>query len=322
MRPPSDPGPGSHDDVLRRRLETLRSGPGSRDEVGPDADGPGLSGAADPLALPVPGRHVSRRPGQGPRDVVGRAVRGLVPAPLRGRVSLGGAQLAVVSLVVAVALSLTAWWVLRADARAVEAPAPVGGLEPTADLVTLEPVAAGAGTSSSGPDPTTKPDQADTGGAGVSGEGGRVTVDVAGKVRRPSVVTLPAGSRVVDALERAGGAVRGVDLSPLNLARVLVDGEQVLVGAPGGGVALPPPGSTAAPPAVSGAPATAPSALVDLNTADAATLETLPEVGPVTAAAIMAWREENGGFTAVEELLEVDGIGEVTLSQIAPHATV
>jgi competence protein ComEA len=93
---------------------------------------------------------------------------------------------------------------------------------------------------------------------------------------------------------------------------VLVDGEQVLVGR-----------ATAAPvlPGVEPPPG-APLTLVDLNRATQAELETLPEVGPVTAAAILAWRDEHGGFSAVDELLEVDGIGDATLAQIAPHVTV
>ncbi len=139
-------------------------------------------------------------------------------------------------------------------------------------------------------------------------------VDVAGRVRRPGIAVLDAGSRVVDALEAAGGARRGVDLSSLNLARVLVDGEQILVGvdAPGGVAARvpPPPGGVAA------------AALVNLNTADQTQLEALPEVGPVTAQAIIGWRDAHGGFTAVDQLLDVDGIGEATLNQIAPLVTV
>ncbi|VXB23844.1 ComEA family DNA-binding protein [Nocardioides sp. AX2bis] len=315
MRPPTDSGPGTYDDVLQRRRDALRVRP-------PDLPGPG-----DPYVLPVPGRHVSRRAAAEPRAVAGRAVggvvAGVVPAPLRGRVALGGAQLAVLAVVVAVALSVTAWWVLRADARAVEAPAPAVGLEPAADLVALEPVAATPGTTGMA-EPAGPAGPVDASSAAPEGE---VTVDVAGRVRRPGVVTLPSGSRVVDALQEAGGARPGVDLSPLNLARVLDDGEQVLVGAPAAGTTTagaPAPAAPAAPVAP-GAPTAAagtPVGTVDLNTADVVALEALPEVGPVTAAAIVAWREENGGFTAVEELLEVDGIGEVTLAQIAPHATV
>jgi competence protein ComEA len=117
---------------------------------------------------------------------------------------------------------------------------------------------------------------------------------------------------VVDALEAAGGARTGVDLSGLNLARVLVDGEQVLVGvaAPTGAAAVA---------AASGEPG---GPLVNLNTATQVELEALPEVGPVTAQAILSWRDEHGGFTAVDELLEVDGIGDATLAQVAPHVTV
>ena len=99
-----------------------------------------------------------------------------------------------------------------------------------------------------------------------------------------------------------------------NQFTVAVDGEQVLVG----------PGSAAAGVPAAGTPAApgAPAALVDLNTADQALLESLPEVGPVTAQAILAWREEHGGFTAVQELLEVDGIGPATLETLAPLVTV
>ena len=122
---------------------------------------------------------------------------------------------------------------------------------------------------------------------------------------------LPPGSRVVDALEAAGGARAKVDLTGLNLARLVVDGEQILVGvapAPGvaGGLVGSPPQGTS---------------LVNLNTADQAVLETLPGVGPVTAEAILAWRTDNGGFTSVDELLEVDGIGEATLEDLAPLVT-
>ena len=142
---------------------------------------------------------------------------------------------------------------------------------------------------------------------------GSVTVDVTGKVRRPGIVVLDAGSRVVDALEAAGGARGGVDLSGLNLARVLVDGEQVVVGVTA------PVATSASPGAVPGSPG---AALVNLNTATQTELEALPEVGPVTAQAILAWRAEHGGFTAVDELLEVDGIGDATLGQVAPYVTV
>jgi competence protein ComEA len=93
----------------------------------------------------------------------------------------------------------------------------------------------------------------------------------------------------------------------------LVDGEQIVVGEPV------PTGVAASAVPTSGAPA---GPLVDLNTASQAELETLPEVGPVTAQAILAWRDQHGGFTSVQELLEVDGIGDATLGQLAPYVTV
>ena len=136
-------------------------------------------------------------------------------------------------------------------------------------------------------------------------------------MRHPGIAVLDAGARVVDALEAAGGARPGVDLTGLNLARVLVDGEQVVVGVAGalgcGCVPLRP-----RPRLDPSGPVT----MVNLNTATESELDTLPEVGPVTAASILQWRDQHGGFTSVDELLEVDGIGEVTLGKLAPYVTV
>jgi len=147
-------------------------------------------------------------------------------------------------------------------------------------------------------------------------EVGEIVVDVSGKVRSPGIARLAFGSRVVDAIETAGGVRRGVDLGSLNLARVLVDGEQVLVGVP------PVPGIAASAAAAPGPVAPdQPVPLVSLNTADEAALDTLPGVGPVTAQAILQWRAEHGSFTAVEELLDVSGIGEATLAEMAPFVT-
>ena len=241
--------------------------------------------------VPRPGRHAARRAGGGV---------GVVPATLRGRVALGPAQLALVAVLVAVGLAVTAWWVIRGDAHEVAAPV-------------LAPVAAGpAEAPATGPAALATPVDGSAAGSGGGEPAGKVTVDVTGKVHDPGVVVLDAGSRVIDALEAAGGPRRGVDLSSLNLARVLVDGEQVVVG-------------RAAPPAVAGSvPVTTPGAgpLVNLNTADLAQLETLPDVGPVTAQAIVDWRTQHGGFTDVAELLEVDGIGDATLATLRPHVTV
>ena len=160
---------------------------------------------------------------------------------------------------------------------------------PTRELVSLEPSEA----------------------ASTSAASGSVTVDVAGRVRRPGIAVLDAGSRVVDALKAAGGARGGVDLTGLNLARVLVDGEQILVG-------VDPPAGVAAGVSATAAPS---ATLVNLNTADQVALESLPEVGPVTAQAILAYRTEHGAFTSVDQLLDVDGIGEATLAQVTPYVT-
>src|SRR3546814_1690664 len=118
----------------------------------------------------------------------------------------------------------------------------------------------------------------------------------------PRIVILPPGSHVVDAIKAAGGIRKGADLTGLNQARALVDGEQVVVGVP------PPPGQAASAAPAPGQPG--PGELVNLNTATVSQLEELPGVGPVTAQAIVGWRENNGGFRAVDQLLEVDGIGE------------
>jgi competence protein ComEA len=223
--------------------------------------------------------------------VDGRVVAAEVPMPgrhaARERLSIGAAQLAVVALLVLAGLGVAAWWVLGGSEE-VAAPPP----RPTTELVSL--TASPASPASSAP-----------------GGGGSVTVDVAGKVRRPGIAVLDAGSRVVDALEAAGGARDGVDLTDLNLARVLVDGEQILVGvAPPTGVAATMSGGTS--------PV---ATLVNINTADQVALESLPDVGPVTAQSILAWRSEHGAFTSVDQLLDVDGIGEATLAKLAPFVT-
>lgn len=225
----------------------------------------------DPPTLPVPGRHAHRGSG-----------RLLDLSAFRGRAGLGPAHVAVVAVVAAIGLALTAWWVLRDDPGEL-APAPT----------TAAPLV----TPSSGAAPSTATE---------------VVVDVAGKVRRPGIVVLEPGARVVDALEAAGGPRKGVELTGLNLARLLVDGEQIVVGV------KPPPGVAASAAPSPGATATT---LVNLNTATLAELEALSGVGPVTAQAIIDWRTDNGGFRSVEQLLEVDGIGEKTLADLAPHVT-
>ncbi|MFJ5259690.1 helix-hairpin-helix domain-containing protein [Streptomyces sp. NPDC088387] len=146
-------------------------------------------------------------------------------------------------------------------------------------------------------------------GPGVPGTAGAVVVvDVSGKVREPGVLRLPAGSRVGDALRAAGGVRPGTALDGLNRARVLVDGEQVVVGGPAG--AGPGPGVVPGGGTVAGPPGAAPAAPVSLNTATVEQLDTLPGVGPVLARHIIDYRTQHGGFRSVDELRDVNGIGD------------
>lgn len=136
-----------------------------------------------------------------------------------------------------------------------------------------------------------------------------VLVHVVGEVLAPGIVEVVAGARISDAIEAAGGATSEAELSAVNLARVVVDGEQVRV-----------PDSEeleAAQQAVTEA-----GALINLNTADVAALETLPRVGPALAQRIIDWRSANGSFSSVEQLLEVSGIGEKTLEGFRDRVTV
>ena len=305
-------------EVARRRLELLSAElAGVRRDVAPgpaEAAAPGggageptdpVRGADDGAAPLGVGRHALRQVGASPPDGLGGGpggglagwVHDRLPPTLQGRVQLGASHLTVVALIVALAVAATAWGVVRANPSGTPVPAAATTGKSPSPLVSLpaEPVGAAGATSA----PTASPT-------------GTVVVDVTGKVRRPGIATLPTGSRVVDALDAAGGARHGVDLSGLNLARVLVDGEQIVVGvrAPTGVAA-----SAASAPGPSSGP------LVNINTATESELETLPEVGPVTAAAIIKWRTDNGAFSAVDDLLEVSGIGDKTLAEIAPFVT-
>jgi competence protein ComEA len=166
----------------------------------------------------------------------------------------------------------------------------------------------GGGGGSAAPPAATLPVQP---AAAAATEGAQVTVHVAGAVVHPGVYRLRRGERVDDAVRRAGGPARRADLSAVNLAALVEDGRQVLVPvrAPAGSA----PGSAGG----GGTPAK-----VNLNTATPEQLDTLSGVGPATAAKILAYREQHGGFGSVEELGDVPGIGEVRLEALRELVTV
>lgn len=141
-----------------------------------------------------------------------------------------------------------------------------------------------------------------------------ILVDVAGWVRRPGVYEFADGARVIDAIEAAGGARPGALLESLNLAAPLVDGTQILVPKEGASPAVPSAGAGEGPSLAGG--------LVNVNTATAPELETLPGIGEVIAQAIVDHRTENGPFTSVDQLLDVSGIGDATLEDIRELVTV
>jgi competence protein ComEA len=157
-----------------------------------------------------------------------------------------------------------------------------------------------------------------------------VVVSVVGLVHTPGLVTLAPGARIADALQAAGGPLNGADTIGLNMARPVGDGEQIVVGlAPVSGQPTALGSSVASGSApVSGAPGPAapvsgtvkPKAgeVLDLNTATVEQLDALPGVGPVTAAAIVSWRQANGKFTSVDQLADVDGIGPARLDKLRP----
>ena len=145
---------------------------------------------------------------------------------------------------------------------------------------------------------------------------GSVYVHVLGEVARPGLYVLAPGARVADALADAGGTTEAADMGGVNLARPIVDGEQIVVPAEG-----------AAPPgAASGASGAGGSAAgegpIDLNTADVAALDELPRIGPALAQRIVDWRTTNGRFTSVDDLLGVPGIGDKLLASLRDRVRV
>lgn len=161
------------------------------------------------------------------------------------------------------------------------------------------------GTSSPAHPPTGEPEGA---------PGGELYVHVLGAVERPGLYVLALDARVVDAVAAAGGSTDQADLAGVNLARVVTDGEQIVVPVVGAAPPVAPSGSAG--PGDGGTGNATSDGVIDLNTADQAALETLPRIGPALAERIVAWREENGRFRSVDDLLAVPGIGEKLLEGI------
>ena len=266
--------------VLHRRLQARPGSAGAGDAE----DGPGEAAEdADPVPDWLPD------PGSRPRSWLA-AIRA---DPGRS----GGIALAVVALL---AVLVTVFTLAR------HRPPPVV----SADLPPVEMVS----TAAARPSQPAPAEQA-------------VVVSVVGLVAQPGLVTLAPNARVSDAVSAAGGSLDGADTLGLNLARHLADGEQIVIGiatpagrptALGSSVGESGPAPSGPGPSGPAVATTAPSGPVDLNTATAEQLDALPGIGPVTAAAIVNWRAANGGFSSVEQLAEVDGIGPARLEKLRP----
>jgi len=307
---PAEPAPS--DDVavgLGRRADWPAAGPlwaepaRSVDDVavglGGRGDWPGVPpDHAGPVASGY-GRHA--RPDEAPAGGgAGPGVRarlaGLLPESLLGaRLDpgrRGAVSLVVVALVAAAVVGFVTW-------RSRPAAVPV-----TAPPVVRAGIPAGPGgpAGAGGPSP-------------VAGQA-RLVVAVSGKVRRPGVVSLPAGARVIDAVRAAGGPLPGVDLGALNLARRVADGELIFVGGPPPAPAVPAGDGSAVPGGQSGGP-------LDLNAATVEQLDALPGVGPVLAQRIVDYRAAHGGrFESVDQLRDVDGIGDSKFGELRDKVTV
>lgn len=202
---------------------------------------------------------------------------------------------------------------------------------PLAGVSRIQPPERAALAERASPGPRTSGAHASSALPSASSSTGQVVVDVGGHVKNPGVYSLPPGSRIADALARAGGALPEADLSGINRAAPLADATKILVPRLGGNDgarpgALPPvstgagthPGAGAVA-ATGAAPA---SGLIDLNTADEAALQRLPKIGPVLAKRIVEDRSANGLYRSLEELSRVKGCGPSVIEAIRPHATV
>lgn len=255
------------------------------------------------------------------RQRAGLAVRERLPVWLQARCAVERRSVVALALVLAVAVLFAAQYFRAGRTQAVRPPEVVGAAGRVSGEGDFGARATGAASTPAGAAAGEGAGAVPGAAAAAGSPGAEIVVDVGGKVRRPGVQRLPAGSRVADALRAAGGVRPGVGTDGLNRARFLVDGEQVLVGAsaapgtvtvPGAGAgagagAGPGAGSVSGGGGVAGA---GPAAPVALSTATVDQLDTLPGVGPVLAQHIVDYRTQHGGFRSVNELREVNGIGD------------
>jgi len=268
------------DDDPDDRLDPAPHGPAGDDPDDEVDDGTRDAWSVRPTPAPRP--SVATAPPDG--AVTGRH-RAAGPSTRLDPGPLGLRSLWLVAVLAAVAVALWSW-TSRPEVTAAPAAAPSVSAAPAAST-----------TSPSGATPgTAAPDV--------------VVVAVVGQVVSPGLVTLPAGSRVADALAAAGGLLPGTDPASVNAAALLVDGQQVAVGVPG------------AAPGAAAADGPAPGGLLDLNTAALADLDALPGIGPVLAQRILDHRAQHGPFRSVQELDDVSGIGPSLFAEVSPLVTV
>lgn len=288
--------------VVRRRGDDLFPAAAAGEDAAAAAEGVVADPAAPERGSPSGVRDPNAPPGA--RARLAALLRDRTPVWVQTRIGLEPRALAALTVVLVVAAGLAGGYFWTGRPEPVRAPELVRAARVAA--VPPAPLAPASPATRTGPGPA----------QGLGAGGARVIVDVGGKVRRPGVLTLPAGSRVADALRAAGGARPDADLTGLNRARVLFDGEHVLVGLPGMPAGGPGLGSGGGPGPGGGAGGGGPGVPLSLNTATVEQLDTLPGVGPVLARHIVDHRAEHGGFRSVGELREVNGIGERRFAEL------
>lgn len=306
------------DDLVRRRLDSLFDPTPDpvRGAAAPTAapyrpppgalPAPGAPLSADPSPpdplpppAPAPASAEARPVAAAPRSRSDPAVprRPLLPLALQERLDLDRRALIglAVLLLLALGYGVQHFWMGR------PAPMALPAAESTAEA---DP---GAGVADPGTGSARAPTPQGTGRGAAQPGGAGVVVDVAGRVREPGLHTLRPGARVQDALRAAGGPVPGTDLTGLNLARIVNDGEEIIVGAP-----------APAPGAAVGAGVPGSGVPLSLNSATVEQLDALPGLGPVLARRVIQYRDQHGGFRSVDQLRQVSGFGERRLQDLRP----